>query len=226
MRKWMAYNYEFLDEEEIVRVTNEEFVKIRRDDLQGNIDIEISISTAEDNSAKAQELSFLLQTMGPNQDFEINKILMGQIMRLSRQPELEKQIMEFEPQQDPMAEQAKQLEMMKMQLEIELMKANIADKMARAGENEIDAEVKKAKMQTELGKASKLQSEGDRIDQDFILKDGGIDAKTKYEEDEAKFMRDRQAKIEDRESSRLHDLDKLALKEMLGSSKQATKELK
>ena len=199
---------------------------IRRDDLQGNIDIEISISTAEDNSAKAQELSFLLQTMGPNQDFEINKILMGQIMRLSRQPELEKQIMEFEPQQDPMAEQAKQLEMMKMQLEIELMKANIADKMARAGENEIDAEVKKAKMQTELAKARKLQSEGDRIDQDFIMKDGGIDAKTKYEEDEAKFMRDRQAKIEDRESSRLHDLDKLALKEMLGSSKQATKELK
>ena len=134
--------------------------------------------------------------------------------------------MEFEPQQDPMAEQAKQLEMVKMQLEIELMKANIADKMARAGENEIDAEVKKAKMQTELAKARKLQSEGDRIDQDFIMKDGGIDAKTKYEEDEAKFMRDRQAKIEDRESSRLHDLDKLALKEMLGSSKQATKELK
>lgn len=226
MRKWMSYNYEFLEEEEIVRVTNEEFVPIKRDDLQGNIDIEISISTAEDNSAKAQELSFLLQTMGPNQDFEVNKILMGQIMRLSRQPELEKQIMEFEPQQDPMAEQAKQLEMAKMQLEIELMKANIADKMARAGENEIDAEVKKAKMQTELAKARKLQSEGDRIDQDFIMKDGGIDAKTKYEEDQAKFMRDRQAKIEDRESSRLHDLDKLALKEMLGSSKQATKELK
>ena len=226
MRKWMSYNYEFLEEEEIVRVTNEEFVPIKRDDLQGNIDIEISISTAEDNSAKAQELSFLLQTMGPNQDFEVNKILMGQIMRLSRQPELEKQIMEFEPQQDPMAEQAKQLEMAKMQLEIELMKANIADKMARAGENEIDAEVKKAKMQTELAKARKLQSEGDRIDQDFIMKDGGIDAKTKYEEDQAKFIRDRQAKIEDRESSRLHDLDKLALKEMLGSSKQATKELK
>ena len=58
------------------------------------------------------------------------------------------------------------------------------------------------------------------------MKDGGIDAKTKYEEDEAKFMRDRQAKIEDRESSRLHDLDKLALKEMLGSSKQANRELK
>lgn len=57
--------------------------------------------------------------------------------------------------------------------------------MARTGENEIDAEVKKAKMQTELAKARKLQSEGDRIDQDFIMKDGGIDARTKYEEDEA-----------------------------------------
>ena len=64
LRKWMAYNAEFLDEEEVIRVTNEEFVPIRRDDLQGRIDIDLTISTAEDNAAKAQELSFLLQTVG------------------------------------------------------------------------------------------------------------------------------------------------------------------
>ena len=215
MRKWMAYNYEFLEEEEIVRITNEEFVPIRRDDLQGNIDIDISISTAEDNSAKAQELSFLLQTMGPNQDFEVNKILMGQIMKLSRQPELEKQIRDFQPQQDPMAEQAKQLEMAKMQLEIELMKANIADKMARAGENEIDAKVKEAKMQTELAKARKLGSESDKLDLDFLKSNEGIPEKLEMD----KFSMGRDMQEKDQDSKRLHELDKIALNHILAPKK-------
>ena len=215
MRKWMAYNYEFLEEEEIIRITNEEFVPIRRDDLNGNIDIDISISTAEDNSAKAQELSFLLQTMGPNQDFEINKLLMGEIARLSRMPELEKKIMAHQPQPDPMAEQAKQLEMAKMQLEIELMKAEIRDRNARAGENEIDAQVKIAKMETEKAKARKLASESDKIDLDFLKSNEGIDEANRRELDDQKYMRDRQAQVEDREAKRLHELDKIALQEMV-----------
>ena len=223
MRKWMSYNAEFLEEEEVVRITNEEFVPIRRDDLLGNIDIDISISTAEDNASKAQELSFLLQTMGPNQDFEINKLLMGQIAKLSRMPELEQKIMAYQPQQDPMAEQAKQAQMEKMMLDIEMMKAEIRDKLARAGENEIDAQVKIAKMKVEEAKARKLQSEGDRIDQDFIMKDEGIDARYKREDDESKYLRERQAQVEDREASRLHELDKIALQEMIRPKKQEGK---
>ena len=215
MRKWMSYNSEFLEEEEIVRITNEEFVPIRRDDLDGNIDIDISISTAEDNAAKAQELSFLLQTMGPNQDFEINKLLMAQIAKLSRMPDLEKQIMSHQPQKDPNEEMAKQLEMQKMQLEIELMKAEIQDKLARAGENQIDAEVKKAKMQVELAKARKLGSEADGLDLNFLMKNDGVDVQQQKELDDAKYMRERQAELEDRDHARLHDLDKLALKGMM-----------
>ena len=45
MRKWMAYNSEFLEESEVVRITNEEFVEVRRDDLAGKIDIDITVST-------------------------------------------------------------------------------------------------------------------------------------------------------------------------------------
>ena len=223
MRKWMAYNYAFLEEEEIIRITNEEFVPIRRDDLDGNIDIDITISTAEDNSAKAQELSFLLQTMGPNQDFEINKLLMGQIAKLSRMPDLEKQIMNYQPQPDPMAEQAKQIEMQKMMLDLELMQAEIADKKARAGENLIDAEVKKAKMNVELAKARKLGSEADMTDLDFLMKNEGVDKQTKQDEEDAKYLRTRQAQVEDREQSRLHDLDKMALKSMLDIEKEKSK---
>ena len=215
MRKWMSYNAEFLDEEEVVRITNEQFVPIRRDDLLGNIDIDISISTAEDNSAKAQELSFLLQTMGPNQDFEINKLLMAEIARLSRMPELEQKILGYQPQPDPAAEQMKQMQMQEMQLKLQLMQAEIKDRLARAGENEIDAQVKVAKMKTELAKARKLGSEADGMDLDFLLKNDGVDGYEKKLDDEEKYMRDRRAKLEDDEYDRMHEMDKMALQAML-----------
>jgi hypothetical protein len=215
MRKWMSYNAEFLDEEEVVRITNEQFVPIRRDDLLGNIDIDISISTAEDNSAKAQELSFLLQTMGPNQDFEINKLLMAEIARLSRMPELEQKILGYQPQPDPAAEQMKQMQMQEMQLKLQLMQAEIKDKLARAGENEIDAQVKVAKMKTELAKARKLGSEADGIDLEFLLKNDGVDGYEKKLDDEEKYMRDRRAKLEDDEYDRMHEMDKMTLQAIL-----------
>ena len=215
MRKWMSYNAEFLDEEEVVRITNEEFVPIRRDDLLGNIDIDISISTAEDNSAKAQELSFLLQTMGPNQDFEINKLLMAEIARLSRMPELEQKILGYQPQPDPAAEQMKQMQMQEMQLKLQLMQAEIKDRLARAGENEIDAQVKVAKMKTELAKARKLGSEADGMDLDFLLKNDGVDGYEKKLDDEEKYMRDRRAKLEDDEYDRMYEMDKMTLQAML-----------
>lgn len=215
MRKWMAYNYEFLEDEEVVRITNEEFVPVRRDDLYGNIDIDISISTAEDNSAKSQELSFLLQTMGPNQDFEINKLLMGEIARLSRMPELEKKIKEYQPAQDPAAEQMKQIEIERLQLENEKIKADIKDKLARAGENEVDRVVKMNKAKKDDAAARKISSEADKLDLEFLMKNEGADAKAKQDEDNMKYLRSREDKIADNESKRLNDLDRLAMQHIL-----------
>ena len=215
MRKWMAYNYEFLEDEEVVRITNEEFVPVRRDDLYGNIDIDISISTAEDNSAKSQELSFLLQTMGPNQDFEINKLLMGEIARLSRMPELEKKIKEYQPTQDPAAEQMKQIQIERLQLENDKIKADIKDKLARAGENEVDRIVKMNKAKKDDAAARKISSEADKLDLEFLMKNDGVDAKAKQDEDNMKYLRSREDKIADNESKRLNDLDRLAVQHML-----------
>ena len=98
MRKWMTYNGEFLEEEEVVRITNEQYVPVRRDDLQGNIDIDITISTQEDNSARAQELGFLLQTLGNTVPFELTQMVLAEIVGLSRMPDLEKRLREFKPQ--------------------------------------------------------------------------------------------------------------------------------
>jgi len=173
IRKWMAYNSEFLEEEEIVRVTNEEYVPVRRDDLEGRIDLDIAISTAEDNAAKSQELSFLLQTLGPNEDPAIRRTIMADIMELMRMPEQAKRLREYQPQPDPVAEELKKLELRKLQLENAVLEATVHDKNARANENTIDAELKRNKAAVEAARARKLTSEADMTDLKFVKEDEG-----------------------------------------------------
>lgn len=200
MRKWMAYNAEFLDAEEVVRITNEEFVPIRRDDLSGNIDIDISISTAEDNNAKSQELSFLLQTLGNTMPFEMTQMIIAEIARLSRMPELEKKIIDFKQQPDPTQQMMQQVEMERIALENEKLKSEIARNNARAGEDEIDMQLKIQKAEVEAAKARKLGSDADMMDLEFLMKNEGVDKRDKEVE---------------REENRLHELDKIALGNML-----------
>lgn len=173
IRKWMAYNAEFLEEEEVVRVTNEEFVPVRRDDLSGRVDIDISISTAEDNAAKSQELSFLLQTLGPNEDPEVRRGIMADIMELMRMPDQAKRIREYQTQPDPMQEKMKQLEIQRYELENQLLQARIADRHSDAEENKADVELKRSKAAVEAAKARKLMSEADFTDLRFMKEDEG-----------------------------------------------------
>jgi hypothetical protein len=171
IRKWMSYNAEFLEDEEVVRITNDTFVPVRKDDLEGRIDLDITISTAEDNAAKSQELSFLLQTLGPSEDPAIRREIMASIMELMRMPEQAKKMRDFKPEPNPMEEQAQQLEFERLKLENKKLEADIQDKLARAGENTIDAELKKNKALYEKARAEKITSEKDMNDLKFIKED-------------------------------------------------------
>ena len=173
IRKWMSYNSEFLEDEEVVRVTNDEFVPVRRDDLDGRVDIDVTIATAEDNAAKSQELSFLLQTVGPNEDPAVRREIMADIMDLMRMPEQAKRIREYQPQADPAEEKMKQLQMENLMLENESLKALVKDRNARAGENIIDADLKRAKAVVENAKARRMNSDTDMADLNFIKEDEG-----------------------------------------------------
>ena len=201
MRKWMAYNSEFLEEEEVVRVTNEEYVPVRRDDLEGKVDIDITISTYEEANARSQELGFMLQTLGNSIPFELTQLILSEIVKLGRMPELEKALREYKPQPDPVQEQIKQLEVQKLQLENNKLMAEIQDLSARAGENEVDMKLKEYKAQVEAAKARALHSKADLDDLAMLMKDEGYD---EYLE-EQRFARDRMAKIEDAERQRAHD---------------------
>lgn len=173
MRKWISYNSEFLEDEEVVRVTNDKYVPVRRDDLEGRVDIDITIATAEDNAAKSQELSFLLQTLGPSEDPAIRRTIMADIMELMRMPEQAKRMREFKPEPDAMEQKMKELQLENLMLENESLKALVADRNARAGENVIDSKLKANKAAVEAAKARKLVSEADMADLRFVKEDEG-----------------------------------------------------
>jgi hypothetical protein len=166
-RKFIAMNAEFLSEEEVIRVTNDEFVTIRRDDLAGNFDLRLSISTAEEDNAKAQELAFMLQTMGNNMDPSMSKMILSDIARLRKMPELAKRIEEYQPQPDPMAQKKAELEIMKLQAEIQELQS-------RAAENQASAMLDQAKAGMEQVKAGNVQADTDLKNLNFVEQEAGV----------------------------------------------------
>lgn len=138
-RKILAMNQEFLSEEEVVRVTNQDFVTVRRDDLAGFFDIRLSISTAEADEQKAKELSFMLQTTGQNFGLEMYKLILAEIADLRKMPELSNKIREYAPEPSEYDLKVQQIELEKLQLENEKIKADIAKSYADAGRAQADA---------------------------------------------------------------------------------------
>lgn len=157
--KLVAMNQEFLSEEEIVRVTNKKFVTIRRDELQGNFDLEVVISSAEEDNAKANDLSFMLQTGGPSMDPQLQKMVMVEIARLRRMPSFAHQIENYTPQPDPMQQQIQQLEIQKLQAEIALLGAQTMERQAQA--------------QLDGAKARTESSTADKTDLDYVEQETG-----------------------------------------------------
>lgn len=174
MRKWIAYNSEFLEESEVVRITNEEFVEVRRDDLSGKIDIDITVSTQEDNAARAQELGFLLQTLGSSLPFDMTRMIMAEIAKLSKLPTLEKQILEFKQEPDPVQQKMQELQLAKLEAEIQRLKADAMNKIASSQENEADREEKMAQAMLKRAQARKAESEADMVDITYVKNDAGI----------------------------------------------------
>ena len=189
-------NGEFLEDEEVIRVTNKEFRTIRRDALSGDFDLRVKISTAESDNQKIEKLAFMMQTGQQSMDPEEAKLVRAEIYKLQKMPDLAQKVLSYQPQPDPMREQIKQLELERLTLENQKLKAEIEERQSRAVENQVDVELKQAKTQNELAKASKTNSEKDMTDLAFVRKDLGID---------------KQERIEEKEHDRLSKLDQISL---------------
>jgi len=159
-RKIMAMNAEFLSDEEVVRITNEEFVTVKRDDLAGRVDIKLSISTAETDNAKAEELAFMLQTMGNNMPPDMSQMILEEIARLRKMPELAKRLETYQPQPDPLAEKMKELQIAELE-------AKVSKLHSEAAENEAEAELSRAK-------AAEAKAKADALDLQFVEQESGV----------------------------------------------------
>ena len=165
-RKILAMNQEFLAEEEVIRVTNKKFVTVRRDDLAGEFDLEVDISTPEVDEAKSQDLNFMLQTNGNNMDHKMRAMILSEIARLKRMPKLAKEILEYEPQPDPMQVQLAQLELQNKYLENQKLQMEIAEIQSRMPETQ-------SKTLLNQAKARELGSNADLKDLEFVEQESG-----------------------------------------------------
>lgn len=130
--KMIAMNGKFMSEKEIIRVTNREFVEVSRAELEGNFDLKVDISTASVDEQRANDLGMVLQTVGPDMDPNLRKIVLGKIADLKRMPDLAEQIRSYQPQPDPLEVALKEAELQKAQTEIELNQARAEEARARA----------------------------------------------------------------------------------------------
>lgn len=177
-RKITAMNAEFLSDEEIIRITDEDHVTIRREELAGNFDFEISIATAEEDDKKAQELAFMLQTMAATLPAKMSNIILADIARLRKMPQLAKRIEDYEPEPDPVAQAMQQLEVAKIQREI----AKIESETLK---NQTSAQLNVAKAGEAAANAGNIQSSTDSKDLDFVNKQTGLDHAQELEKQQA-----------------------------------------
>lgn len=166
-KKIIAMNTSFLEEVEFIRVTNEDFVPIHRDKLVGKYDLKLNISTAEEDTAKAQELAFMLQTIGQTVGPEIVQEILAEIARLRKMPDLAKKIETYVPKPDPLTQQMQLLEM-------ELRKAEIMERQAKAQERLAAAQLSMSRAGTESIKQGQLQSETDLNNLNLIEQESGV----------------------------------------------------
>lgn len=133
-QKIVAMNGEFLSEQETVRVTNSEFVLVNRDELQGNFDLEVDISTVEVDNMKAQDLGFILQTLGPNTDPRIYMKILAEICELKRMPVLAHDLRNWRPEPTPEQQELARLEVEKARAEVEELRSRILLNQAKAAQ--------------------------------------------------------------------------------------------
>lgn len=190
-RMFISMNAEFLSEEEVVRITNEKFVTVRRDDLSGSFDLELSISTAEEDNKKAEELAFMLQTTGNNMDPGLRNMILSDIARLRKMPDMAKRIEEYKPEPDPMV-------IKKAELEIVLLEAQIAKENALAAKHSTEANANQhrgfkdnsqallntAKTGTEQAKSRNLNSDSDNKDINYLETHQGLPHQRELEKEQ------------------------------------------
>lgn len=169
--KIMAMNDVWLSEDEVTRITNKPYIA-PREEYGTQFDLRVTISTADEDDAKASELSFMLQTMGNTVDFSITQKILVDIAKLRKMHALAKSLEEYTPPPpDPLEQQKLQLENNVLQLEAVKLQAEIAQIQSNAGLN--------------TAKTANTESDTDLKDLEFIERENGTEQERELEQGRA-----------------------------------------
>jgi hypothetical protein len=182
IKKMAEANRQFITDDKVIALSDNEFKTIRPDDLQAKISLKIEVSTPELDHKTANDLAFLAQTLGDSVPMKVKNLILSDIARLRRRPDLAKMLLDI-PEPSP-SEQELELH----QLQVELLKAQIANEYAKGQENQADSVLKNAKADTEVAKAEVLYSTKDNQDLDFLQKREGTAEKRVQELSDAEHL--------------------------------------
>lgn len=150
----------------------------------------------------------MLQTMGNNMDPGISKMILSDIARLRKMPDLAKKIESYEPQPDPLMQR-------KAELEVALMEAQLQKETAQAQQAQSTAQLNIAKVGTEQVKQGNLQSDTDLKNLDFVEQETGVKQERDLQKQGEQARSQAQLKLLDRDLNRekmIFDLEKERIK--------------
>ena len=153
----VAMNHKFLEPEFVSVITDAPYIGSQ--DYSYGVDISISIRTAEADIQSADDLAFLLQTIGNTLDPSFTQMITSKIARLKGLPELADEIANFKPAPDPVAQELQQIQ-------LETAKAELMNK-------QMTGQLLQAQITSEAEKARKLGSEADKLNLEFIEEESG-----------------------------------------------------
>ncbi len=196
-RKIAAMNSVNLSDEEIIKITDGEVVSISRNPEDNPFNIKISVSTPEKDNEQAQDLAFMLQTIGNGMDPSLQQLILSNIADLKGMPVLSKKLIDWQPQPDPKQEAI-------TDLQIQLLEAQVANEQAKGSENQADvvektaqADLNTAKAETERAKVRSLNSNSDMTDLNFLKEEDGSSHQNKMTEEAQRHKHNIESKTAD-----------------------------
>lgn len=145
--KIVSMNQEWLSEEEVIAISGGEYIKVSREDLAGDFFLAVQLKSNSESEGKAQQLTFMAQTLGENADWGIRKLMFIEIARLYNLDNMSVALRDYEPQPDPFQQQMQQLQLEEQQLKNEKLRAEAEYFMQRS--KFIDAQVDDTVAQTD-----------------------------------------------------------------------------
>ena len=181
IKKMAEVNRQFITDDKVIALSDNEFKTIRPNELQSSINIKIQVSTPELDDRAANDLGFLVQTLGDSVPPKAKNMMLSDIARLKKRPDLAKMLLDL-PEPGPTEQE---LEMHGLQ--VQLLQAQIANEQAKGVENLADENLKNAKAETEIAKTKVLYSTADNQDLDFLQKRDGTSEKRAQEANDADY---------------------------------------